>query len=261
MCTLSSENPCLQVLKTSRKEHSRKEHSGSPNNADQQLMKCLTLTASTHAVLPSDSLSVSELLKLYLPSFSSIIPSIEPELCFSNHPPTESIPSYLSHPVPPAAAFVEGPHNISRKGMLKGKLSIMDWTCKNSMSYFLFELIMFWSSLSRFIHAQQEWEVALQWFEKATSDDSLAKEVDEVHLILWTTYSLECWSTNSPFIHHISGDGHVSVKQLAFKQSDQHGTFKHCCSSASDLWCRREISISSWYYHSLRTFGFITTLA
>lgn len=87
MCTLSSENPCLQVLKTSRKEHSRKEHSGSPNNADQQLMKCLTLTASTHAVLPSDGLSVSELLKLYLPSFSSIIPSIKPELCFqTTHP-------------------------------------------------------------------------------------------------------------------------------------------------------------------------------
>lgn len=115
----------------------------------------------------------------------------------SNHPPTESIPSYLSHPVPPAAAFVKGPHNISRKGMLKGKLSIMDWTCKNSMSFFLFELIMFWSSLSRIIHAQQEWEAALQWFEKATSDDSLAKEVDEVHLILWTTP----WSADPQILH------------------------------------------------------------
>ena len=181
-----SENPCLRVL-----EISGKAHGGSPNDADEQLMKRLTLTTSTRAVLPPDSLSVSELLKLCLPSLSSVIPSIEPELCFSNHPPTESVPSYLSRPVPPAT-FVEGLRNVARKAMLEGKLSVMDWTCKNSMSFFSFELIEFWSSLTRIIHARQEWEAASRWLEKAAGDDSLSKEIDEVHLILQTTP----WSTD-----------------------------------------------------------------
>ena len=76
--------------------------------------------------------------------------------------------------------------------MLEGKLSVMDWTCKNSTSFFSFELIEFWSSLTRIIHARQEWEAASRWLEKAAGDDSLSKEVDEVRLILQTTP----WSTD-----------------------------------------------------------------
>jgi hypothetical protein len=150
-----SENPCLQVLKTSGNDRS-----GSPIiNADKELTQCLALTVGTHAVLPLDHLSVSELLKLCLPTFSSVTPSIEPEMCFANHPLTESVLTYLSRPVPPAT-FVDGLRNVARKAMLDGKLSIMDWTCKNLTSFFSFELIEFWSFLTRIIHARQKWEAA-----------------------------------------------------------------------------------------------------
>jgi hypothetical protein len=177
-----SESPCLQVLETSGNDRS-----GSPIiDTDKELMQCLALTVGMRAVLPSDHLSVSGLLKLCLPTFSSVTPSIEPEMCFANHPPTESVPTYLSRPVPPAT-FIDGLHNVARKAMFNGKLSIMDWTCKNSTLFFLFELIEFWSSLTRIIHARQKWEAASRWLEKAVCDDTLADEVDEVHLILQTT--------------------------------------------------------------------------
>ena len=129
--------------------------------ADQELTPCLTLTAGTHSVLPPDSLSVSELLELCLPTFSSVLPSMEPELCFSNHPPTETVAIYLSCPLPPAT-FIEGLRNISMQAMLEGKLSIVDWTCKNSTAFFSFELIKFWASLTKIMHARQEWEAASQ---------------------------------------------------------------------------------------------------
>ena len=155
--------------------------------AEHELTQRLTLTAGTRAVLPSDSLSVSELVDLTLPTISSVIPPVKPELCFSNHPPTESVTIYRSRPVPPAS-FVEGLRNVSRQAMLNGKLSIMDWTRKNSMSFFSFELIEFWSSLADIVHARQEWEAAFQWLEETAQDDPrLSKEVHEVRLILQTT--------------------------------------------------------------------------
>ena len=155
--------------------------------AEHELTQRLTLTAGTRAVLPSDSLSVSELLDLRLPAISSVPPSVEPELCFSNHPPTESVTIYLSQPIPPAS-FVEGLRNAARQAMLDGKLSIMDWTRKNSMSFFSFELIEFWGSFTNIIHARQEWEAAQQWLEQAAQEDPrLNEEVHEVLLILRTT--------------------------------------------------------------------------
>ncbi|KAH9032049.1 hypothetical protein EDB85DRAFT_1890890 [Lactarius pseudohatsudake] len=137
-------------------------------------------------VLPSDGLSVSELLELCLPTPSNVFPTIEPELCFSNHPPTESVAIYLSRPVPPAT-FIKGLRSAARQAMLNGKLSIVDWTCKNSTSFFSFELIEFWTSLTEIIHVRQEWEVALQWLEQAARDNPLDEDVREVHLVLQGT--------------------------------------------------------------------------
>ena len=165
-----------------------KDHDGAPASVDddQELTRCLTLTEGTRAVLPSDSLSISELLELCLPTLSTAAPSTEPEFCFSNNPPTESITIYLSCPVPPVT-FIEGLRNVARQAILDGKLFIMDWTSKNPTSFFSFELIEFWSSLTKIIHARQKWEVALQWLGKAAQDEPLDKEVREVHLILRTT--------------------------------------------------------------------------
>ena len=189
MCnSLSSDSPqrkfsssnCL--LETARKEHS----DDTLFEAEQELTRRLALTASTRAVLPSDDLSVHALLDISLPTVSSVAPSIKPEQCFSDHPPTESVIVHLSRPVPPAN-FVSGLHNVARQAMLNGKLSIKDWTFTNSMSFFSFELIEFWNSLTKIIHAQREWGAALQWLEQATRDEVLDKEVREVHLILRTT--------------------------------------------------------------------------
>src|ERR1700677_2675258 len=167
-------------------ETARKEHDDAAIEDEQELTQCLTLTVGTRAALPSDSLSVYELLNLCLPTVSSVVPSIEPEQFFSNHPPTESVAICLSRPVPPAP-FVNGLRNIARQAMLNGKLSIVDWTCSDSLSFFSFELIEFWSSLTQIIHAKQEWEAALRWLEQAAQDEPLDKEVREVHLILRTT--------------------------------------------------------------------------
>jgi hypothetical protein len=163
-----------------------KEHNDPPLEAEQELTRRLTLTAGTCAELPSDSLSVSELLELRLPIFSSVMPSVEPELCFSNHPPTESVAIYLSRPVPPAT-FVEGLRNVARQAMLDGKLSITDWTHKNATLFFSFELIEFWASLTKIMHVRQEWEAALRWLEEAAQGEPLDEEVREVRLILRTT--------------------------------------------------------------------------
>lgn len=152
----------------------------------QELTQRLTLTASTRAVLPSDNLSVWELLDQRLPTVSSVIPSINPEQCFSNHPPNESVTICLSRPVPPTH-FVDGLRNFARQAMLNGKLSILDWTCKSSTTFFSFELIEFWSTLAKIIHAQQEWAAALRWLEQAIQNEPLDKEVREVHHILRTT--------------------------------------------------------------------------
>ena len=103
--------------------------------AEHELTQHLTLTAAMCALLLSDSLSVSELIDLALSTISSVISPVKPELCFSNHPLTESIIIYHSLPVPPAS-FVEGLHNIYRQAMFNGKLFLMEWTHKNSMSFF-----------------------------------------------------------------------------------------------------------------------------
>ena len=161
-------------------------HNGTPMDSDNELTQRLTLTADTRMLLPSDSLSISKLLELRLPTFSAVKPSVEPSLCFSNHPPTESVAIYLSRPIPPVT-FIEGLHNVAKQAMLDGKLSIMDWTRKNSMSFFSFELIEFWSSLTQIIHAKQKWEASLQWLEQAAKDEPLEKEVHEVHRFFQTT--------------------------------------------------------------------------
>jgi hypothetical protein len=161
------------------------ETSGGPIDADQELTQRLTLTARTRALLPSDNLSISELLELCLPTISAVIPPVEPNLCFSNHPPTASVAIYLSRPVPPAA-FIEGLRDVARQAMLDGKLSIMDWTCKSSTvkSFFSFELIEFWSELTQIIHVRQEWEAVLRWLDRAAP---LEEEVRESHIVFQTT--------------------------------------------------------------------------
>ena len=138
-----------------------------------ELVQCLSLTAQTCALPPSDSLSVSDLIELCLPTHSSVLPSIDPQLCFSNHPLTESIGTltesvgiYLSHPVPPLA-FVEDLCAVAGQAMCDGKLSITDWTCKNSMSFFLFELIKFWTSVASssswpFLHVKLLYKLVLR---------------------------------------------------------------------------------------------------
>ena len=166
-------------------ETSGKDREGTPIDVDKELTQRLTLTAKTRELLPSDSLSISELLGLCLPTFSAVTPSVEPSLCFSNHPPTESVAIYLSRPVPPVT-FIEGLRDASRQSMLDGKLSIMDWTCKNSNSFFSFELVEFWGSLTQIIRARQEWETALRSFVQVAKDEPLEKEVREVHLIIQT---------------------------------------------------------------------------
>ncbi|KAI9438716.1 hypothetical protein H4582DRAFT_2146243 [Lactarius indigo] len=181
--TLSSHHVPSLSGNTCLLETSANEPNNTPLEAEQELTRRLTLTAGTRAVLPSDGLSVSELLELCLPTHSSVFPSMGPERCFSNHPPTESVIIYLSRPVPPAT-FVKGLRSAARQAMLDGKLSIVDWTCKNSTSFFSFELIAFWTSLTEIIHTKQEWEAALRWLEKAARDHPLDKEVREVRLIL-----------------------------------------------------------------------------
>ena len=192
----NSPSPVLPSLSDSTylSETSGKEDNGAPidgalieiEDEPPELTQRLTLTAGTRAVLPSDSLPVSELLELCLPSFSRVMPSMEPEQCFSNHPPTESVAIYLSRPVPPVT-FIEGLRSAARQAMLNGRLSIVDWTRKNSSSFFSFELIEFWTSLTKIIHARQRWEAALRWVEQAVRDDPLDKDVREIHLILQTT--------------------------------------------------------------------------
>jgi hypothetical protein len=151
----------------------------------QDLTQRLSLTVETCALLPSESLPVTELLSLCLPTLSGVMPSMDPQLCFSNHPLTESIGIYLSRPVPPAA-FVEGLRTVAGQAMLDGKLSIVDWTCKNSTSFFSFELIKFWTELTRAIKARQVWAAAMKWLEQATEDQRLVQDVCEVHLMLQT---------------------------------------------------------------------------
>jgi hypothetical protein len=206
MCSSSSQhipsspsaNPCLP------------ETGGNNDNvvlidADQELTQRLTLTAGTRAMLPSDSLSVSELLELSLPTSSTSIPSMEPGLYFSNHTPTESVTIYLSRPIPPTK-FITGLRNVAKQAMLDGKLSIMDWTCNDSTIFFSFELIEFWSSLVQITNARQKWEAALRWLEWAAQDEPLDKEVREIHLILQTTP----WKAELKILH-----AHLSFVEMA----------------------------------------------
>lgn len=162
-----------------------------PIDIGPDLVQRLSLTTQTRALLPSDSLPVSDLLELCLPTRSSVMPSIDPQLCFSNHPPTESVAIYLSRPVPPLT-FVEGLRTVAGQAMRDGKLSIMDWTCKNSMSFFSFELIEFWTVLTRAIEARQVWMAAMKWLKQAAEDHRLDGEICEVRLMLKTIP----WSAN-----------------------------------------------------------------
>ena len=88
-------------LETTGKDHGAIE-------ADKELTQRLTLTA-TRAVLPSDDLSFPS-SSSYVSQCLAVMPSVEPGLCFSNHPPTESVAIYLSRPVPPS--FIEGLRNV-----------------------------------------------------------------------------------------------------------------------------------------------------
>ncbi|KAH9010301.1 hypothetical protein EDB84DRAFT_1570618 [Lactarius hengduanensis] len=168
-----------------------KKHSNVPIDVGQELASRLSLTAGTRALLPSENLPVSELLELCLPTLSGVMPSMDPELCFSSHPPTDSVAIYLSRPVPPVT-FIKGLRNAAGQATLNGKLSIMDWTCKNSTSFFSFELIEFWAMLTKAINARREWAAAMKWLEQAGEDKHLDKDVREVRLILQTTP----WSGN-----------------------------------------------------------------
>jgi hypothetical protein len=71
-------------------------HNSVPIVVGQDLIQHLSLTVETCTLLPSESLSVTELINLCLPTFSGVMPSMDPHLCFSNHPPTESVAIYLS---------------------------------------------------------------------------------------------------------------------------------------------------------------------
>lgn len=185
----SSQQPIsLSLSNTSLPFVSGKE----PNNAPidvvdvgPDLAQRLSLTPGTRALLPSESLSISELLELCLPTLSSSMPSMDPELCFSNHPPTDSVAIYLSRPVPPLT-FVDGLRTAAGQAMLKGKLSIVDWTCKNSTSFFSFELIEFWTVLAKAIEARRVWASAMKWLDQV-EDACLDQEIREVHLILQST--------------------------------------------------------------------------
>ena len=116
------------------------------------------------------------------------MPLMDPELCFSDHPPTESVAIYLSRPVPPVT-FIEGLRSVAGQAMLDGKLSIVDWTCKNSTRFFSFELVEFWTALTKAISARREWAAAMKWLEQAGlgEDKCLDREVQEVRLMLQTT--------------------------------------------------------------------------
>jgi hypothetical protein len=165
------------------------KHNGAPidvvDDVGPELAQRLSLTPETRALLPSESLSVSELLELCLPTLSGSMPSMDPELCFSHHPPTDSVAIYLSRPVPPLT-FINGLRTAAGQAMLKGKLSIVDWTCKNSTSFFSFELIEFWTVLTKAIDARQVWASAMKWLEQV-EDMCLDQKVREVRLILQST--------------------------------------------------------------------------
>ncbi|KAH8976530.1 hypothetical protein EDB86DRAFT_3095889 [Lactarius hatsudake] len=153
---------------------------------EQELTRRLTLTPGTRAVLHQ---MVSQFLSSsnYVSRQSQVVlPSMEPELCFSNHPPTDSVTIYLLVPSHRQHSLKDL-RSAARQAMLNGKLSILDWTCKNSMTFFSFELIEFWASLTEVIHARQEWEAALRWLEQAARDNSLYEEVHKVQLILQGT--------------------------------------------------------------------------
>ena len=91
---------------------------------------------------------------------------------------------------------------------------------------------------------RQEWEAALRWLEQAAQDEPLEKEVREVHLIIQTIP----WKTELRLLRSRltdSGDGHFSIKWMAFEQPDRHGAFIHCSLSTSDKqWPISNVAIS-----------------
>ncbi|KAN0130335.1 hypothetical protein V8E53_011848 [Lactarius tabidus] len=182
------------------------------------------------------------------------MPSMEPGLCFSNHPPTENIAIYLSQPVPPAT-FIEGLHTAARKAILDGKLSIVDRTYKNSTSFFLFELIEFWATLTKAINAKQVWVAAKKWLEQAGEDKRLDQEVRGVHVILQTTP----WSGHIQILHSrvtflematFLSDGWLSSSQVDMALSST--TLRLCQCSDGKAHSRYLIgtTILSEYLHS-----------
>jgi hypothetical protein len=179
---------------------------------------------------------------------------MEPGLCFSNHPPTENIAIYLSQPVPPAT-FIEGLHTAARKAILDGKLSIVDRTYKNSTSFFLFELIEFWATLTKAINAKQVWVAAKKWLEQAGEDKRLDQEVRGVHVILQTTP----WSGHIQILHSrvtflematFLSDGWLSSSQVDMALSST--TLRLCQCSDGKAHSRYLIgtTILSEYLHS-----------
>lgn len=175
-----------------------------------ELTQCLSLTPGMHALLPSESLPVSDLLELCFPTLSGVMPSMDPGMCFSSHTLTESIAFYLSRPVPPPT-FVEGLHGVASQAMLNGKLSIVDWTCKNPTTFFSFELIKFWTVLTKVIDAKWVWVATMKWLEQAGEDQSLEQDVHKVCLMIQTMP----WSAGIQILH-----SHLTFLEMATFLSD-----------------------------------------
>jgi hypothetical protein len=155
----------------------------------------------------------------------------------------------------PSSGFVKGLRIVAGQAMLDGKLSIVDWTCKNSTSFFSFELIQFWTELTRVIEARQVWAAAMKWLEQAAEDQRLVQDICEVCLMLQTmpwSASLQILRSRLTVLEMATflSDGWLSSSQIDMALSST--ALRQSASGDSQVLCRYLIgtTILSEYLHS-----------
>ena len=138
----------------------QKEYRNVPNYVSNELCQRTCALPSVLALLPSESLSVLQLLETTPPQVTESFQSINPDGLFSFHEATHMSSECFYLPAP-SSNFLTHLRACAGQAMLDGKPSIQHWA--RTDVFLPFDALGTWDYILKVIAAKKAWISALQW--------------------------------------------------------------------------------------------------
>ncbi|KDQ58053.1 hypothetical protein JAAARDRAFT_206784 [Jaapia argillacea MUCL 33604] len=136
----------------------------------------LSVPNNMQSALPSDNLSIKELVETSFPPMSTSFKLAATSSTFSVHPPNTSLDTLLTQPIP-MLDILRNLQAESSQAMLDGMQSITDW--RSSGRYLPFSAIGMWSIFATAITAKEQWVRSYQWLRGLRKPDDSLKQLRE----------------------------------------------------------------------------------